>query len=130
MSGKGSVCEVAGSQGRKAGKSARREPLVELADDPIGERLSTPPAAAPSAHESTHDKARRALIAEPGQWVILNARVKLNEASARRMARSYQRAKPARLVASATGRFSARPFVRDDTWLVAAVYEAAGRAEQ
>ncbi len=38
------------------------------------------------------------------------------------MVRSYQRAKPARLVEQATGRFEARPFVRNDVWLVAAVY--------
>lgn len=115
---------MAGSRERKAGRGAKREPLVELADEPIGERLDAPPPAAPSGQESTHETARRALIAEPGQWVILNARVKLNEASARRMARSYQRAKPARLLPTATGRFAARPFVRDDVWLVAAVYEA------
>jgi hypothetical protein len=84
-----------------------------------------PPPAAPKANESAHDKARRELIAAPGQWMVLNARVRLSEAAARRMARSYQRAKPARLVAHATGRFAARPFVRDDTWLVAAVYEPA-----
>lgn len=116
---------MAGSQGRKAGKSVWREPLIELNDNPIAERLDTPPPAAPSAAESTHNKARRALIAEPGQWVILNARVKLTEATARRMARSYQRAKPARLDPTATGRFAARPFLREDTWLVAAVYEPA-----
>jgi len=111
------------SKGRKTGRSARRESLVELGDDPFAERLDTPPPA-PTGRESTHDKARRALIAEPGQWVVLNARVKLNEATARRMARSYQRAKPARLDPAATGRFTARPFVREDTWLVAAAYEA------
>lgn len=76
-------------------------------------------------NESPHDKARRALIDQPGQWLVLNARAKLNEATARRLARSYQRAKPARLVPSATGRFTARPFIRNDTWLVAAVYEPA-----
>ncbi len=119
------VGDMAGSRRRKAGRGGSREPLIELGEDPFAERLDTPPAAAPSTAESTHDKARRVLIAEPGQWVVLNARVKLNEASARRMARSYQRAKPARLVPTATGRFTARPFVREDTWLVAAVYEPA-----
>lgn len=55
--------------------------------------------------------------------MVLNRRVKLSEATARRIARSYQRAKPSRLVEQASGRFSSRPFVRDDTWLAAAVYE-------
>jgi hypothetical protein len=94
-----------------------------LADDPILERLDGPPPLAPKANESPHDKARRELIAAPGQWMVLNARVKLSEATARRMARSYQRAKPSRLVEHATGRFTARPFVRDGMWLVAAAYE-------
>jgi len=40
----------------------------------------------------------------------------------RRMARSSQRV-PARLLPAATGRFAARPFVREDTRLVAAAYE-------
>ena len=38
------------------------------------------------------------------------------------MARSSQRV-PARLLPAATGRFAARPFVREDTRLVAAAYE-------
>jgi hypothetical protein len=114
---------VAGSRnGRRAGHSGRRDALPELGDNPILERLDVAPLPAPSAAESSHDKARRALIAEPGQWVVLNARVKLSEATARRLARSYQRAKPTRLVASANGRFTARPFIRNDTWLVAAAY--------
>jgi hypothetical protein len=96
---------------------------LALADDPILERLAGPPPLAPKANESAHEKARRELIAHPGQWMVLNARVKLSEATARRMVRSYQRAKPSRLVEQAKGRFAARPFVRDDAWLVAAVYE-------
>lgn len=116
-----------GGSGRagRAGHGVRRDPVPALADDPILERLDGPPPLAPKANESAHDKARRELIAAPGQWMVLNARVKLSEATARRMARSYQRAKPSRLVEHATGRFAARPFVRDDVWLVAAVYEAA-----
>lgn len=112
--------------GRPAGHGVRRDPLPALADDPILEKLDAPPPLAPKASESAHDKARRTLIAQPGQWMVLNARVKLSEATARRIVRSYQRAKPARLVETAMGRFEARPFVRNDTWLVAAVYEAAG----
>jgi len=50
-------------------------------------------------------------------------RAKLSEATARRTVRSYQRAKPSRLVQQATGRFQARPFVRNDTWLVAVSYQ-------
>lgn len=108
----------------------RRDPVPALADDLILERLDGPPPAAPQASETPHDKARRVLIAAPGQWMVLNARTKLSEASARRLARSYQRAKPARLVASATGRFTARPFLRDQVWLVAAAYEPAEPAKQ
>jgi hypothetical protein len=115
---------MAGSRtARNSGRGAAREALPALADDPILERLDGPPPAAPKANESLHDKARRALIAQPDRWMVLNARVKLSEATARRLARSYQRAKPARLVEQATGRFAARPFTRGDTWLVAAVYE-------
>src|SRR5450759_4478488 len=55
--------------------------------------------------------------------MVLNTRTALNDATARRLARSYQRAKPARLVETATGRFLTRPFVRDDTWLVAVAYQ-------
>jgi hypothetical protein len=58
--------------------------------------------------------------------MVLNARVKLSEASARRLARSYSRAKPGRLVADAAGRFIARPFTRDGAWQVAAVYQPPG----
>lgn len=116
-----------GGSGRagRSGYGGKRASMPELADDPILERLDGPPPLAPKANESAHDKARRELIAAPGQWMVLNARVKLSEATARRMARSYQRAKPARLVETATGRFEARPFVRDDMWLVAAVYTPA-----
>ncbi|MGI8458908.1 MAG: hypothetical protein ACR2LI_12460 [Propionibacteriaceae bacterium] len=96
--------------------------MPALADDPILEKLDAPPPVAPKASESAHDKARRVLIAQPGQWMVLNARVKLSEATARRIVRSYQRAKPARLVEQAIGRFEARPFLRGDVWLVAAVY--------
>lgn len=108
--------------GHRGSHGARREGLPELADEPIMERLDGPPPAAPKMNESSHDKVRRALIAAPVQWMVLNARVKLSEATARRIVRSYQRAKPARLVETAVGRFEARPFLRDDTWLVAAVY--------
>ena len=108
-----------------AGRGVKREALPALNDEPILERLDGPPPALPPVNESPHDKARRALIDAPGQWLVLNARVKLSEANARRLARSYQRAKPARLVPAATGRFIARPFVRDDVWLVAASYEPA-----
>ncbi len=111
--------------GRTAGHGVRRDALPALADDPILEKLDAPPALAPKASESAHDKARRALIAQPDQWMVLNVRVKLSEATARRMVRSYQRAKPARLVEQAAGRFEARPFLRDDAWLVAAVYTPA-----
>jgi len=120
---------MAGKQGSRTGRatghSARRDALPELADDPILEKLDVPPPLAPKASESAHDKARRALIAQPGQWMVLNARVKLSEATARRMVRSYQQAKPARLVEQAVGRFEARPFLRNDGWLVAAVYTPA-----
>lgn len=121
---------VAHGQFRPArGRRRSGDSVPELAaDKPILEHLDTPPPAAPRGDERPHDKARRALIAQPGQWMVLNARVKLSEASARRLARSYQRAKPARLDPAATGRFAARPFVRDDTWLVATCYEPAPTA--
>ncbi len=107
------------------GRGVRREGLPELASDPILERLDEAPAEAPKARETPHDKVRREVIAAAGQWVVLNTRVALSEASARRVARSYQRAKPSRLVDSANGRFAARPFMRDETWLVAVAYESA-----
>ena len=101
----------------------RRQPLPALTDDPILDRLDGPPPPVPPTSESLHDKARRALIAQPNQWLVLNTRVKLTEAAARRLARSYQHAKPARLQPQATGRFTARPFTRDHTWHVAASYQ-------
>lgn len=114
-----------GRTGSGAGRGVRRDAVPTLAPDPILEKLDSPPIPAPKASESAHDKVRRLLIAQPGQWMVLNARVKLSEATARRMVRSYQRAKPVRLVEQATGRFEARPFVRDDTWLVAVAYQPA-----
>lgn len=111
-----------GRNGRR-GRSGSRDPLPTLADDPIRERLDAAPDAAPKASETPHDKVRREVITAGGQWVVLNTRATLNEASARRLARSYQRAKPARLVETADGRFLARPFVRDHTWLVAVTYQ-------
>jgi len=94
---------------------------------PILERLDGPPPVLPPANQTAADQARRELIAQPGQWMALNPRVKLNEASARRLARSFQRSKPARLDEAAAGRFDARAFLRDDVWLVAAQYEAGPR---
>lgn len=109
---------------RRGGQGVRRDGLPDLAAEPILERLDKAPAAAPKSSETAHDKLRREVITAEGQWVVLNTRVALNEAAARRLARSYQRAKPARLVEAATGRFQARPFVRDDTWLVAVSYQS------
>lgn len=122
----GGWCVMVKQQGSRAGRRSegvRRDVLPSLADDPILERLDEAPAEAPKLSETPHDKVRRDIIAADGQWVVLNTRAVLNEASARRLSRSYQRAKPARLIEAATGRFQARPFVRDDTWLVAVAYQ-------
>ncbi len=81
------------------------------------------PPSKPPPSESTNDRARRELIAQPGQWMVLKTRANLTEASARQLSRSFLRSKPARLDEQATGRFDARAFVRDHLWLVAAVYE-------
>lgn len=108
----------------RTSQRVRRDRVLELATGrPILERLDGPPPVLPPADESGADQARRQLIGHPGQWMALNPRVKLTEASARRLARSFQRSKPARLDEAAAGRFDARAFLRDDTWLVAAVYE-------
>lgn len=112
-----------GRSDRRGGQGVRRDGLPDLAAEPILERLDEAPAAAPKSSETAHDKVRREVIAADGQWLVLNTRVALSEATARRLSRSYQRAKPARLVEVATGRFHARPFVRDDTWLVAVSYQ-------
>lgn len=117
-----------GQAGRR-GQGVRREGLPELAAEPILERLDEAPVEAPKSNESAHDKVRRQVIDAADQWVVLNTRTALNEASARRLARSYQRAKPARLVEAATRRFAARPFVRDDRWLVAVTYQPSNSAE-
>jgi len=53
--------------------------------------------------------------------MTIRTRTHLNEAAARRLVHSFQRAKPARLVPEATGRFRARVFRRDTKWLAAAV---------
>lgn len=109
------------STGRPA---RRRETLPALASDPILERLDHAPDEAPRAGETPHDRVPRDVIAADGDWIVLHTRTALTEAAARRLARSYQRAKPARLVPTATGRFLARPFQRDRTWLVAVAYQA------
>ncbi len=109
----------------RTGQRVQRDRVPELATGrPILERLDGPPPVLPPANQTPSDQARRQLITQPGQWMALNPRVKLNEASARRLARSFQRSKPGRLDKAATGRFDARAFQRDDTWLVAAVYQA------
>ncbi len=115
-----------GKPGQTVGQDGRRARarVPELATGrPILERLDGPPPVLPPANQSAADQARRQLIGQPGQWMALNPRVKLTEASARRLARSFQRSKPARLDEAAVGRFDARAFLRDDTWLVAAIYQ-------
>lgn len=107
----------------KQRRTSKRGPVPALANNPILERLDGPPPRPPSPSESTTDKARRELLATPGQWMILNPRARLNEAAARRLARSFLRAKPSRLDETAEGRFDARPFLRNDSWYVVAVYE-------
>jgi hypothetical protein len=97
--------------------------LPALAADPIGERLEGPPPAPPRPGETVHDKTRRRLLQAPGQWLVLNTRSPLSQTTARRLARSYNRAKPARLDPTATGTFTARAFTRDDKWLVGATYQ-------
>ena len=62
--------------GRRSGHGVSREPVPALADDPILERLDRPPPLAPKASETAHDKARRQLIAQPGQWMVLKTRAK------------------------------------------------------
>lgn len=106
----------------------RSDALPALAADPILERLDHAPDRAPRASETPHDRARRAVIAAGGDWIVLHTRTALTEAAARRLARSYSRAKPARLEPTATGRFLARPFQRDRTWLVAVTYQASDTA--
>ncbi len=109
----------------RTGQRVQRDRVPELATGrPILDRLDGPPPVLPPANQTPADQARRQLIGQPGQWMALNPRVKLNEASARRLARSFQRSKPVRLDKAATGRFDARAFLRDDVWLVAAVYQA------
>ncbi len=108
----------------RTGQCVRRDRVPELATGrPILERLDGPPPVLPPANQTAAELARRQLIGQPGQWMALNARVKLTEASARRLARSFQRSKPARLDEAAAGRFDARAFHRGDRWLVAAVYQ-------
>ena len=101
---------------------ARSEHIPVIADDLIQELLDGPPVKPPPA-ESTNDRARRALIAQPGQWMVLKTAALLNEISAQQLSRSFLRSKPARLDDQATGRFDARAFLRGHVWLVAAVYE-------
>lgn len=100
-----------------------REALPALASDPILERLDHAPDPAPKAGETPHDRVRRDIIAADGDWIVLHTRTALTEAAARRLARSYSRAKPARLDPTAHGRFLGRPFQRDRTWLVAVAYQ-------
>ncbi len=123
------VCVMAqelGGRARRSSGGVGRDALPILSDNPILERLDEAPMEAPKSSETSHDKVRREIIAADGQWVVLNTRAALNEASARRLVRSYQRAKPARLVEAATGRFQARPFVRGAAWLVAVTYQPSG----
>ena len=61
---------------------------------------------------------------------MLATRAPLREAAARRLARSYARAKPARLDPRATGRFLARPFTRDTRWHVAVTYQPPNDTDQ
>ena len=108
--------------GPEDARRPRDEHIPIVADELILELLDGPPAKPPPS-ESTNDRARRELIAHPGQWMVLKTRLRLTEASARQLSRSFLRSKPARLDDRATGRFDARAFARDSVWLVAAVYE-------
>jgi hypothetical protein len=120
------MAQELGGRARRSSGGVGRDALPILSDNPILERLDEAPMEAPKSSETSHDKVRREIIAADGQWVVLNTRAALNEASARRLVRSYQRAKPARLVEAANGRFQARPFVRGAAWLVAVTYQPSG----
>lgn len=118
------VGKAATEPNTSVGRTGQRDRVPGLATGrPILERLDGPPPVLPPANQTPADQARRQLIRQPGQWMALNPRVKLNEASARRLARSFQRSKPARLDEAAAGRFDARAFLRGGVWLVAAVYQ-------
>lgn len=114
---------TAGPMARRTAERVKRQPVPALAAQPVGERLDGPPAAGSCGRETAADQARRELIGQPGQWRVLNPKVKLSEATARRLARSFQRSNPARLDGAAAGRFDARAFQRDGAWHVAAAYE-------
>lgn len=96
--------------------------MPALADDPILEKLEAPPPLVLKASESAHDKVRRALIAQRGQWMVLNARVKLSRPPDGSLPPAGQAGAAGR---AGVRRFEARPFLRDDVWLVAAVYTPA-----
>ncbi len=77
-----------------------------------------------ASSEDSHTRTRRELLARPGHWAVLRTSVRLNEAAARRLARNYTHAKPARLDPDATGVFDARHFQHEDgTWHVAVTYQ-------
>ena len=86
-------------------------------------------AAKPKPGENSHTRLRRELLTKPGQWAVLRTSVQLNQAAARRIARAYTHAKPARLDPSATGTFTARPFQHDGTWHIAISYQPAEKSE-
>ncbi|MCE5291824.1 MAG: hypothetical protein LLG14_21645 [Nocardiaceae bacterium] len=77
-----------------------------------------------TSSEDSHTRTRRELLARPGHWAVLRTSVRLNEAAARRLARNYTHAKPARLDPDATGHYAARPFQQaDGSWHVAVTYQ-------
>ncbi len=77
-----------------------------------------------TSSEDSHTRTRRELITRPGHWAVLRTSVRLNESAARRLARNYTHAKPARLDPTATGHYTARHFQQGDgSWHVAVTYQ-------
>ncbi len=95
---------------RKTGTTAE----VGVADDGLSAELDQWPAEAPLVPKTAGDRARLALIAQPGT-VRLSDWATTDRARANRRARSYTTADPRKLDPDANGAFEARVYHDTDT---------------
>jgi len=112
-----------------ASENRRKQPssAYRLNDATLGGTRDTWPEEPPRLPKSEGEKARLALIEAPGEVHYLDWELS-DVGRTSRIASSFKRSKPSKLVATATGSFDARPFFDPDVpkWRIAVRYLADG----
>lgn len=96
-----------GARARRARRAGKND--IGVTDDTLSAELDTWPAEAPPEPKTVGDRARLALIRQPGV-VRLSDWATTDRARANRRARSYTTADPRKLDPAATGTFEARVY--------------------